>query len=48
VTVRRALKELHVSNPMVRVENGEEALAYLPPNPGGSFGPDKRRWRRLA
>ena len=29
MTVRRALKELHVGNPMVRVENGEEALSYL-------------------
>ena len=29
MTVRRALKELRVNNPLVRVENGEEALAYL-------------------
>ena len=29
MTVRRAMKELHVTNPMARVENGEEALAYL-------------------
>lgn len=29
MTVRRALKELHVSNPLVQVTNGEEALAYL-------------------
>ncbi|MHB1091884.1 response regulator [Thiobacillus sp.] len=29
MTVRRALKELHVGNPLVRAENGEEALAYL-------------------
>ena len=29
MTVRRALKELHVSNPLARAENGEEALAYL-------------------
>ena len=29
MTVRRALKELHVGNPMVQAENGEEALAYL-------------------
>ena len=29
MTVRRALKELHVGNPMVRLENGEEALGYL-------------------
>jgi CheY-like chemotaxis protein len=29
MTVRRALKELHVGNPLARVENGEEALSYL-------------------
>ncbi len=29
MTVRRALKELHVNNPLVAVENGEEALGYL-------------------
>ncbi len=29
MTVRRALKELHVANPLVRVENGEEALGAL-------------------
>jgi len=29
MTVRRALKELHVGNPLVQAENGEEALAYL-------------------
>lgn len=29
MTVRRALKELHVANPLVQAENGEEALAYL-------------------
>lgn len=29
MTVRRALKELHVSNPLMQVENGEEALSYL-------------------
>ena len=29
MTVRRALKELHVSNRLEHVENGEEALAYL-------------------
>ena len=28
MTVRRALKELHVGNPLVQVENGEEALAF--------------------
>ncbi len=29
MTVRRALKELHVLNPLVHAENGEEALGYL-------------------
>lgn len=29
MTVRRALKELHVANPLAQVENGEAALAYL-------------------
>lgn len=29
MTVRRALKELHVTNPLAHVENGEEALDYL-------------------
>lgn len=29
MTVKRALKELHVTNPLVHVENGEEALAFL-------------------
>ncbi|MGD0959761.1 MAG: response regulator [Methylomonas sp.] len=29
MTVRRALKELHVVNRLDHVENGEEALAYL-------------------
>jgi CheY-like chemotaxis protein len=29
MTVRRALKTLHVSNRLEHVENGEEALAYL-------------------
>jgi len=29
MTIRRALKEIHVVNPVVHVENGEEALAYL-------------------
>lgn len=29
MTVRRALKELHVTNRLEHVENGEEALAFL-------------------
>jgi len=29
MTIRRALKEIHVANPVVHVENGEEGLAYL-------------------
>jgi CheY-like chemotaxis protein len=29
MTIKRALKEIHVMNPVVRMENGEEALAYL-------------------
>lgn len=29
MTVKRALKELHVTNPLVHRENGEEALAHL-------------------
>jgi CheY-like chemotaxis protein len=29
MTVKRALKELHVVNPVAHVENGEAALAYL-------------------
>ncbi len=35
MTVRRARKELHVTNPLQHVENGEEALNYLrnPANP---------------
>lgn len=35
MTVRRAMKELHVTNPLEQVENGEEALKYLrnPDNP---------------
>ena len=35
MTVRRALKELHVTNPLQHVENGEEALSFLrnPANP---------------
>ena len=29
MTVKRDLKEIHVTNPLVHVENGEEALHYL-------------------
>lgn len=29
MTIKRAMKEIHVANPMVHVENGEEALAFL-------------------
>jgi CheY-like chemotaxis protein len=29
MTVKRALREIHVTNPLVHVENGEEALHYL-------------------
>lgn len=29
MTVKRALRELHVTNPLTTVGNGEEALAYL-------------------
>lgn len=29
MTVKRALKELHVANPVAHVEHGEAALAYL-------------------
>ncbi len=29
MTVKRALKEIHVTNPIVNMENGEEALKYL-------------------
>ena len=29
MTVIRALKEIHVTNPVVQLENGEEALLYL-------------------
>jgi len=28
MTVQRALKELHVMNPLQHVENGEEALSF--------------------
>lgn len=29
MTVVRALKEIHVTNPLAHVENGEEAISYL-------------------
>jgi len=29
MTVTRALKEIHVTNPLITLENGEEALKYL-------------------
>lgn len=29
MTVMRAMKEIHVTNPVVNLENGEEALKYL-------------------
>jgi len=29
MTIRRALREIHVVNPVIHVENGEEALNYL-------------------
>jgi len=29
MTVKRALKEIHITNPVVNLENGEEALKYL-------------------
>jgi CheY-like chemotaxis protein len=29
LTVRRALKELHITNPLEHVENGEDALSFL-------------------
>jgi CheY-like chemotaxis protein len=29
MTITRAMKEIHVSNPLVHVENGEAALEYL-------------------
>ena len=29
MTVKRAFKEIHITNPLIIVENGEEALEYL-------------------
>jgi CheY-like chemotaxis protein len=29
MTVKRALKEIHVTNPLIHLENGEEAVHYL-------------------
>ena len=29
MTVTRALKEIHVTNPLVHLENGEDAVNYL-------------------
>lgn len=29
MTIQRALKEIHVANPVVHMENGEDALVYL-------------------
>ncbi len=29
MTVKRALRDIHVTNPLIVVENGEEALEYL-------------------
>jgi CheY-like chemotaxis protein len=29
MTIKRALKEIHVTNPVIRMENGEDAIAYL-------------------
>jgi CheY-like chemotaxis protein len=29
MTVKRALKEIHVTNPLVNLENGEQAMKYL-------------------
>lgn len=29
MTIKRALRDIHVLNPLVHVENGEDALAYL-------------------
>jgi CheY-like chemotaxis protein len=37
-TIQRALKELHVTNPLVRVTNGEEALAWLRDPANGTPG----------
>lgn len=35
MTIRRAMKEIHLMNPVVHVENGEDALAFLR-DPGNS------------
>jgi CheY-like chemotaxis protein len=32
MTIKRALKEIHVVNPVAHVENGEEGIAYLHDN----------------
>lgn len=37
-TVKRALKELHVTNPVARASNGEEALAWLRTPTNGTPG----------
>ena len=29
MTIKRALKEIHVANPVVHMENGEDAINYL-------------------
>jgi CheY-like chemotaxis protein len=29
MTIKRALKEIHVANPVIHMENGEDAIAYL-------------------
>jgi CheY-like chemotaxis protein len=29
MTIKRALKEIHVVNPVIHMENGEDAIAYL-------------------
>ena len=39
MTVTRALKDIHVTNPVVRAENGEDALHYLQDNPNNSDRP---------